>query len=216
MSFGSGALGLGMLVFLATMAPAEAHRPLQIGGIPSPAITIQDPDVSQVIYAELSAPQVDAIRFQGKAGQRIVLQLGVPALVRLKDFQPVLALLGPGLPPAEGLPFETEQGAVVVPFQKAEPFFEHFTRTSSWMAPPFEIALPATGEYFVSVFSRRGSGKYWLAIGEKEVFGVRDWLMLPMTIWNVRRFHEIPTWKDALFLAGTIGVAGLIVVKLRG
>lgn len=216
MSFGCGALGLGMLVFLASIAPAEAHRPLQIGGPPSPALTVRDPEVSQVIYAELQAEQVDVIRFQGKEGQRIVLQLGIPELERLKDFQPVVALLGPGLPRAEGLPFGSEQGAKLYPFQADRPFFEHFTRTSSRMAPPFEISLPATGEYLVSVFSRRGSGKYWLAIGEKEVFGVRDWLMLPLTIWNVRRFHEIPAWKDVLFLAGTIGVAGIIVYKIRG
>lgn len=211
-------LGLGILLVLASMAPAHAHRPVSIGGQVEEGLLIKDPDVSQVIYTELREPkQVDTLRVAGKKGEKLLLQLGLPLISRLQDFRPRAAFIGPGLPPDATLPFvlASGEGAIAYPFEPTETFFEPFTRTSSWTGKRFEASFPASGEYRVVVYSESGTGKYWLAIGEKEVFGPGDWLSLPVTIWNVRRFHEIPAWKDALWIAGTAGVIGLIVWRFR-
>lgn len=211
-------LGLAMVLLLSPAVPAEAHRPVSIGGTLPEGLVIKEPEISQVLYAELRTPkQLDTIRFTGRKGETVLLQLGIPQIASLKDFRPQAALIGPGLPSEVTLPFGLPpgSGAMVYAFDPKESFFEPFTRTSSWTGKRFEASLPANGEYRVVVYAAEGTGKYWLAIGEKEVFGVGDWLSLPLTIWKVRRFHEIPAWGDALWIAGTVGAISLIVWRFR-
>ncbi|HBN10049.1 MAG TPA: hypothetical protein DD435_15890 [Cyanobacteria bacterium UBA8530] len=189
---------------------AEAHRPVAIGKELknhdfSSARVLKDPDVSQVLYAELKNPgQVDFLSFAGKEGERITVQMGVPEIPRLLKFRPAVALIGPGLPPSsEKIPFflPAGMGAKVLHFLPGDKvvFFEPFTRTSSWRSPTLKVTLSNDAKYYLAAFAPKGGrGKYWLAIGEKEEFGPGDWLRMPRTIWQVRRFHEIESWKDAM------------------
>lgn len=127
-------------------------------------------------------------------------------------------LIGPELPDtSRSLPIKVPRGmgAVEIRFQPgAEPkeFFEPFSMTRSWVAPEYRERLPATGEYYVAVFSPDGTrGKYWLAVGEQERFGPSDWLTLPAKLWKVRQFHEVASWTILIFPAVLLAVGMLAI-----
>ena len=185
-----------------TATAAQAHKPVQIGGTasghsPETAQAIRNPGVSQVLYLELRSPgQVDYFRFSGAAGDSIPIQLGVPKMPDLSDFRPLAILIGPGLPSA-ALPREVEvpagQGLVFIRFEPGnKTFFEPFTRTTSWVTPEYRRPLPTSGDYYVAVFDpERRTGKYFLAIGQREDFSAADLAKLPEMIGRVREFYGL-------------------------
>ena len=214
-----------MVVALTLAGPAsvaQAHKPMQVGGEAEghsieEAKRIEDPQVSQVFYTELRpGSRADYWEFRGDQGEELPVQIGVPKIGRLEGFRPAAVLIGPSLPSApEGVPAEVPEGigAVEIGFQpgaETEEFFEPFSRTSSWVTPEYKEPFPASGEYYVAVYDPEGEGgKYWLVVGGEERFGPRDWLGLPVTLWNVRRFHEVSLWPDLTTLAVTVLAASL-------
>jgi hypothetical protein len=196
------ALGGGLVLAMLPAPHAEGHKPLQIGGPASAhrmetAQRIPDPEISWVLYLDLPRPgQVDYFRFTGRGGAVVPIQLGVPKIPDLMNFRPVAVLIGPGLPPAPPMPaidLPAGSGAVTIRFDAPlrKTFFEPFTRTTSWVTPEYRIPLPKSGEYFLAVYEPEGrTGKYFLGIGQKEAFSLLDFLRLPCTIWQVRRFYE--------------------------
>ena len=192
----------GLVLAMLSAKQAEGHKPLQIGGTASgqqmaTAQRIPDPEISWVLYLDMPRPgQVDYFRFTGRRGAVVPIQLGVPKLPEYMDFRPVLVLIGPGLPPAPALPgidVPAKNGAVILRFETPlrRTFFEPFTRTTSWMTPEYREPLPESGAYFLAVYEPEGrKGKYLLAIGQKEAFTFLDFLRLPCTIWQVRRFYK--------------------------
>ena len=161
------------------------------------AIPIEDINVSQVAYHEVTAesPQL-WFTFNGKAGQTLNIQMGVPKIDRLKDYRPALAVLGPGLPEV-ALPFDVPPGCggrLFITTDIAEPavFNEEFTGTTSWQFPQQDYVLPADGRYYVVAYAPSGApGKLWLAVGTAESFSLGDILGLPQTVLTVRSFHEV-------------------------
>lgn len=184
---------------LIALAPAaSAHRLVVNDGShvdAGSALVVTDPDVSQLILHEVSeANQEVWLTFQGYAGDSMYLQLGVPVIEALTEYHPAVALVGPGLPPAE-LPFTIPDGAGAVVFEAAdyEPefFSEPFTGTESWIYVEETVPLSADGDYFIVGYHPEGTaGKLWVAFGKEEVFGVADVLAYPDTLRAVRAFHE--------------------------
>ena len=193
---------IGLVLALLTAPSAEGHKPLQIGGTASghrmaTAQRIPDPEISWVYYLDLPRPgQVDYFRFTGRGGAIVPIQLGVPKIPELLNFRPLVVLIGPGLPPAPPIPgidLPSGSGAVLIHFETPlrRTFFEPFSRTTSWVTPEYRTPLPQAGEYVLAVYEPDGrTGKYFLAIGQKEAFSVFDFLRLPCTLWKVRRFYD--------------------------
>jgi len=177
-----------------------AHKPIVIDGEPSSIenpYVIKDITVSQVAYHKATDGKLEIwLKFFGKENEKIKIQLGSP---RLDDSKPVyfpaIAIIAKNLPPLT-VPFTVpiEYGGQVFDTlsQKPEIFHEKFTGTYSWIFPTIEYILPTTGDYYiVGYLPEPQEGKFWIAVGEKEKFGVLDILSLPKTIIDVRNFHEV-------------------------
>ncbi len=166
-------------------------------------VMVPDHQVSWAAYEELEKEgQVDYYRFEAKKGEEIYASLIIPQIERLSDFEPELALIGPGLPEgtdsevsSEDLPLDVreDEGIFVKRYKgdENEVFFEPFTQTSYWERQVIRRKAPEDGTYFVSVWdAEKETGKYTLAIGEREDFGPGDILDYPSVWWKVRIFAE--------------------------
>ena len=184
------------------------------------AIRIKDVQVSQVVYHKMTAKARQLwITFEVDQPQKLRLQLGVPLIERLREYRPAFVLLGPGLPNVS-LPFETpsDSGGLLFDTRDAGPprvFHEPFTGTDSWILGRHEVQLPAAGRYYVVAYHPSDEpGKLWMALGEQEAFGLKDIIMLPRVITQVRRFHEManarkrqpdPEEQQVLFDSNALG-----------
>jgi len=198
---------------------AWAHKPILAGGAASDAahaVPVKHVDVSMVAYHQATAqsPRVWIV-FEGKKGKEIELQLGVPRIERLKGDRPAAAVIGPGLPQWKG-ESEVPPGLGGVVFGTAggpEPktFHEPFTGTDSWLFEKQKLVLPETGCYYlVGYLPGRADGKFWLAFGFKEAYGLRDWLRLPSWIAKVRRFHEVGGMPRWVWVLGALATAAAV------
>ena len=209
------------LLLVTTWGTAWGHNPIVIDGGPTDAATahkVADISVSRVAYHHAKPGQPFLwLTFDGKAGQKLELQMGVPWIDRYANVRPATAVLGPGLPPAPELPFPVPEGmgAVVLTTDSQEPtvFNEDFTGTVDWQFREESVALPQNGKYFmVSYLPSVDEGKFWVALGKTEVFGLWDLIRMPVVIVEARNFHEIFPW------GGILGWAylGIIVLLLGG
>jgi len=193
-------VGLIALV-LVSLLPQQlfAHRPIfteDAATSPETAIPITHPDISQVVYREITqkSPQV-WLAFTAPKDFDLFIQIGVPAIDRLKDFRPSMAVVGPGLP-ADGAPFPLPQGLGVKVFSTKEEkprfFHEHFTATDSWILRSETIRLPSAGRYYLVAFSPDNqTGKLWLALGKRESFSLEDVKQFPTWRKRIQEFHEV-------------------------
>jgi hypothetical protein len=193
----------GLLVVTAAAPRAFAHNLITSATAPSSwgsSISIDDPTVSRVYYGRLDPASPRAwFRFRGKAGDRVYLSTGVPAIERLAGFRPFSALVGPGLPPGD-LGFDLPPGAgvqVLAPGGTAREFHEGVTGTDSWIVMEESVTLPGSGEYYFVAYPQepaeaaaKGWDKLWMAIGTKERFGLADIFRLGSIRRFVRSFHE--------------------------
>jgi hypothetical protein len=184
------------------------HKPLPFGeehSDASRALVIHEVDVSQVLYCEITttSPQY-WLAIDVPQSASLLLSIGVPVIDRYRGFRPALAVLGPDLPPTN-LPFPIPDGygaEVLATDGIANPsvFHEPFTGTDSWTLRDDRLVLGDAGRYYLVLFSPRGDrGKMWAAIGEREAFGLPDFLNLPAVVGEVRAFHEVPgrpAWLD--------------------
>ncbi len=189
------------LLLLLWVSMLFAHKPLDnvLGAKDyEGAIQIEDPDVSYVVYHEVTAdrPRVWLKLSNNEPGYKLYVSLGVPVIDRLKDYRPALAVVGPGLPEVElGFDYPDGLGAVVFTTDSVaapEFFHEPFTGTDSWIYIKKWVALPDTGTYYVVGYHPENTpGKLWVAPGTAERWGIGDIFKLPSIIKPVREFHEV-------------------------
>jgi hypothetical protein len=218
-------LGVAAMAILVSVG-ALAHRPSAIGGTfdgPAESVRVTDPDVSQVVYGDMPVAHPSLwVAVAVAAATDLYVQLGVPALERLRMFRPQMAIVGPGLP-SLALPFEVPTGtggSLVVTSSVADGalFHEPVTNTDSWILAESAVRLPTAGTYYVVAWSSAiVDGKAWVAVGQRETFGWKDIVTLPKTINAVRAFHEVGpdsrliTTSKILFLAAVaLAISGLV------
>jgi hypothetical protein len=209
------------LALLSLAACVFAHKPLPFGQDHSDsghALLVHDIDVSQVTYFEVTASSPQYwLAIDAPHSASLSLSIGVPVIDRYRSFRPALAVLGPGLP-AVGLPFSVPQGyggEILATDSVANPsvFHEPFTGTDSWALRDDKLTLKSPGRYYIVLFSPRGeTGKFWAAIGERESFGLTDFLNLPTVVKEVRAFHEVPGRPEWLDTAGWIVFSAMALV----
>ncbi len=200
LSMRDGTTCLTALFLVLVCAFCTAHRPIfsdRAATDSGTAVMISKPEVSQVIYREITekTPQV-WLALDVEAGFELFIQIGVPVLDRLKSFRPGMVVIGPGLP-EKPLPIPVPEGDgarnfVTEGVKKPRFFHEHFTGTDSWILRSETIALPRTGRYYVIAYSPSGqTGKLWLSVGRKEVFGPADLAEFAEWKRRIREFHEV-------------------------
>ena len=191
---------LSLITYASFPQQAIAHRPIftdDAATSPETAIQITDPNISQVVYREVTqkTPQI-WLTFTAPKDFDLFIQIGVPVIDRLKAFRPAMAVVGPGLPD-QGTPFKIpkELGAKVFSTQDvAKPrfFHEHFTNTDSWILRTETLTLPRSGRYYLVAFSPQNqTGKLWLSIGKKESFSLDDFKQFPTWAKKIQEFHEV-------------------------
>lgn len=213
------------VAFLSYLAnQALGHQPIISDGSATSAasaISRGDVDVSRVVYHEVTA---DAPRlwlaFVGAANQNLHVQLGLPAIDRLADYRPSVAILGPGLP-AIDLPFDAPAdlgGLLLSSSGVTAPtvFDEPFSGTRSWILLEQDITLPQAGTYFVVAFDPAGQpGKLWVATGREERFELDEISELPNLLKEVRAFHESSACAPCFLLPLAATVSVLMFAKMR-
>ena len=197
---GTGASLLVLLGSVSLPQEALAHRPIfteDKATAPETAILIKDPQVSQVVYREITkdSPQI-WLSFDVPKEFKLFVQIGVPAIDRLKDFRPAMAVVGPGLPDNPqpfALPKDT--GAKILLTKEVEKprfFHEHFTNTDSWILRGETVVLPKAGRYYLVGYSPENQlGKLWLSVGKKESFSLEDFKDFPTWTKKIQAFHEV-------------------------
>lgn len=189
------------LMVVAVTHGAAAHRYIPNDGTHTDAanaIDIGDIEISQVVYHTVTVDRPTVwLQFEAEADAVAKIQLGVPHIAGLETYRPAFALLGPDLPPLDNVPFDVPEGYGGILYTTddiAAPdvFNEEFTGTKSWVFEMQHIELPADGLYYIVGFVPSGrAGKFWLAPGTIEQFGVMDIVTLPRVIYNVRTFHQV-------------------------
>jgi hypothetical protein len=218
-----------IVLSLVTATAALAHKPIFVEPLSNTtratAIRITNPEVSWAVYAQLSqANEVNYYVFDGERGLSVKIEMSVPRIESQRNFGFDVALIGKGLADAPRVPFALEagEGAIVAldsGQDNARVFDEPFTQTSYWQRQTLRAELPADGTYWIAVYDPRGrTGKYILAIGEREDFGVDDVASMPSIVLRVHEFFGddvrkafivplgIGLFVGALILAGAIGV----------
>ena len=189
-----------VVLLLALCQTGQAHRPVfseKAATDPNTAVWISEPSVSQVIYRAISADARQVwLAFDANEGFELFIQIGVPALDRLKDFRPAMVVVGRGLPEGTAdVDLPGESGAKCFPTDGVKNprfFHEHFTGTDSWILRSETVVLPEAGRYYLVAFVPSGQeGKLWLSVGKKEVFTLADWSKFGQWKRTIRKFHEV-------------------------
>ncbi len=184
---------------VAVAPKAAAHRLVPDDGshtTSETAIFLDDVDLSQVVYHEVSAESNHLwLSFDGVPGENLYWQLGVPVIEGLEDYRPTVVVLGPGLPEVQ-VPFTIPEGVggIVVDTEGMpnEFFDERFTGTEDWIIHAEEGTLEQAGRYYIVAYHPDGTpGKFWLAIGRREEFGLADILSYADVLAFVREYHEV-------------------------
>lgn len=219
-----------VLLLCAVASSAAAHKPVSIGGVfPSheEALAVTEIDVSQVIYSPLDEEHRALwVTFEASEETTFAVSLGIPALERLADYRPLLAVVGPGLPePTLDVALPANSGGVVFDAATGEPRFFHepFTGTDSWILLEETVTLPETGTYYVVAWPPGDQvDKLWIAIGTREQFGFSDFLAFPSMIRDVRAFHEVSGESNGtriarrvLFFACAVTLGILLLARTR-
>lgn len=195
-----------LIIFILLSTEAFGHKPLDTSGpaTRSVPVNIREHQISRAAYNSLrDEKDVHYYKLLSvKKGERIYASIYIPRIERLKDFSPILGLIGPGLEmelddlnkelveelleiyPGEGVILKKNE-------KKAKNFFEPFTQTNYWEKQQLELVAPVDGDYYLVVFDPAGKGdKYLLSIGEKESWGLKDLGKFPAIWWKVRVFAE--------------------------
>lgn len=164
---------------------------------------VPEPWFMWFVLGELSsADDVDMAKFDYQAGDRFKAEIFIPGHEELRDFNPNIALIGPGLPrPAEPLPFEIPEGmgAIVATSDGTFDYFDIFTQMVYFPRAKIEVIMPQTGRYYVAVWGEPvGMARYALDIGIMENFAPHVLVRYPINWWEVRDYLQWGHWPALL------------------
>ena len=193
------ALFSACMIAMTMKSSAQAHVPFMANDehpTVQSALTIENITTSKVIYQIITNSTFESwIQFEGRAGDILYLQLGIPYIDELENYRPSVAILPPSRFPKlvdpDGIQDESLNVLNSTGIIHPEIFHERFTNTKSWILVEQRVSLDETGTYFIVSFSPNNEpGKLWLAVGREERFGPSDIAKLPSLTIEVRKFHE--------------------------
>lgn len=197
-----------VLLFLLSMVGAHAHVPLTTGDNEAleTATHIHDPLKSWAIYSELREGGVaNYYRFDMDQGQRLRLLLFIPD----EDlFTPGLVIMGPGIESQGTIPAFIDvpegSGALVVEGKRPnQASYEPFTPASQYNLVDVDMEITAPSTYYVAVYEPSQGGRYGLALGYREEFGLIEWIRVPLDVIRVHQWEGQPL---GFILAPLLGI----------
>ena len=193
----------GMLFFFCLLTPALlvhgvlAHTPLEPpfdNESLATAYGVSDPTKSWAIYAELhEGGEAQYYRLDMEQGERLRLMLFIP-ISEKEGFTPNLVVMGPGITsqdtPPEFVEVASGVGVAVLEGQlSAEPAYEPFTPSVYYYLADLDSDVSVAGTYHVAVYEAHQGGRYGLAVGYREEFGLDEWLMIPIDVIGVHQWE---------------------------
>ena len=203
--FGLGLVGAAVLLGIAP-AQALAHKPLMLP-TGSSSRTVKDASVSYAAYGRfVRAGERVVIRGPLKRNDTLIADLLIP------DAAPESRLAQSMLPTLQVV---DPSGALrtVKRLATADPFDEPFTRTKYLTVAKLEDKASQAGTYLWIVTSH-GPGRFVVALGKREQFGVSDVAKLPGTIEKVRSWagaggSQVHPHGNAAHSSPTLGEFGI-------
>ncbi len=189
--------GLSIIITLSILIyPIAGHVPVstQDGETLETAFFIEDPTKSWVIYSELhEGREPRYFGFEIEAGERIRMLLSIPVTENPDEFQPSIALMGPGLTNSSSIPeyLEIPESAGVIIFnsEPATPEYEGFTPTSFYALIDVDMEVVETGEYYFAIFENDEGGPFSVALGYVESFTLVEWLLVPFSVMTIHQWN---------------------------
>jgi len=181
-----------LLIILSLTSCAAAHVPQITGaneGIQN-AVHIDDPYKSWAFYGTFqNAGSVAYYQFSLETGDRLWFSVFTPDIGAAN---PEAVLIGPEIEnegdiPAGVVLFDNE-GYIVIPGEAPDlPEYEPFTPAANYQWLEYEYIAESSGTYFIAMVNNgTGAGNYGLALGYREEFSLPEWVMIPISIANIR------------------------------
>jgi hypothetical protein len=109
-------------------------------------------------------------------------------------FKPNLVVMGPGITSQDAPPefVEVAGGVGVAALEgqlSAEPAYEPFTPSVYYYLADLDLEVSVAGTYHVAVYEAYQGGRYGLAVGYREEFGLDEWLMIPIDVIGVHQWE---------------------------
>lgn len=223
------------VIFMASVCiPANAHKPLQAKNNNDLENSLEIPShrISWVIYKELQAGNINYYKFNANAGKRFYAEMDIPKIDRLVNFTPSIILARKGLnknmvngqdiavSEIDTTPSLLEQGLNVLAIEyivtiPSREFYEEFSQNRLWQRQKLVIdSMPASGTYYLMVVSQEQSGKYVLAIGEIEDFGLTDFVTVLPVAWFQKKFFFEDYVTSLIAIALVVAVTTMTVIML--
>lgn len=218
-----------LVMVLLTTRAAYAHRPIfveaQSNTTRANAVKISDAQISWAIYAQLSQPgEINYYTFAGTRGESVYINLDLPKMPETIQFGLDVALVGKGFSPSSSVPFALNAGesALVAPDSGHDPanvFFEPFTQTSYWVRQTMRVTLPSDGTFIIAVYnSENKTGKYVLAVGEREEWDASDVPSMPNVWVGVQKYFGNTNFANlgiGLLIGAVVLTIGVAYIFLR-
>jgi hypothetical protein len=190
-------------LFLFSAAFVSAHQPYLIDG--EQKISVAEPEISKAYYGEFA----DA-----------------PAVFTIRENKPFKLYVGVLVPTGYGAPAdvsaEIRKGADLVANLNATStewtrFYEPFGGDDYFQGPEFRADV-ASGTYSIIVSRPGNTGKYVLAIGEKESFTIDETIRTLGVLPSLKsEFFGKPAWTAYLNRIGLfagLGIIGILIALL--
>ncbi|CDF58353.1 hypothetical protein [Thermobrachium celere] len=210
-----------VLFFLFTITVVSAHKPIfenKDTTITSPII-IDDHTISYAVYGSLDDKNdVDFLEFDAKEGEKFYIEMLVPKIKSNIGFEPNFAIISKEISTKHEVPFTVPKGYgvinVVYPKNYENEFYEKFTQTKYLKGQSISGIINKSGKYIIAVYSAGKGGKYTLAIGKKEDFGIKDLITFPYVYFKIKYFFN-PVFTCLGLAAIFIFIVGLINIKRK-
>ena len=189
---GVGAALAVLLIIFSLTACVSGHVPGITGGDEGidNAFHVDDPLKSWAFYGTFAnAGSVSYYEFHLEKGDRLWFSLFTP---EKEIIYPQAVLIGPGIESTGELPAGVvvleNDGYIIVPVKFPDhPEYEPFTPSANYQWSKFEYIAEVPGTYYIAMVNKgTGPGSYAVAIGYREEFSVSEWVLIPISIANVR------------------------------
>ena len=209
-----------MLFVIAT--PTTAHVPISThdDNTLETAFLIEDPTKSWVVYSDVhegALPQY--FKFEIDEGIRLRFTLAIPVIEDPDEFQPFIALMGPGITNSSGIPDYLEipesSGVMIFDSGPASRYYEGFTPTSFYNLIDIDMQAPATGEYYLAVYEPDSGGLFSITIGYVETFSLYEWLLVPFNVMIIHQWNGQNIVSNLAPMIATLIIGIAILINRR-
>jgi len=185
------------LLFTVCVQGSLAHTPLKPGPDNESletAYTVSDPTKSWAIYADLhEGGEAQYYRLDLEEGQELRAMLFVPISQNI-DFMPNLIVMGLGISSEDTVPAYVEvpdgAGTMLVTAQRSpQPSYEPFTPSSYYYLASVDQEISLTGTYYVAIYEEFQGGRYGLAVGYREEFGLDEWILVSLDTIGIHQWE---------------------------